>query len=209
MVHGHMRRATASRASREPRSIAEGSSSGRHRSGRYTLVRMLPREEYSSSTMNLPAEHQAPPSSAATPKIPHQSAPAPLALQYFTERSTSPALTRARRPARLLIRPAAQVIASSNVDRGASAVGAAFTNAHSDGGAGEREVGNQRARRREAVEARATLGPHTTLEPHAPAVHSVSRARNRGGMRGSGRSARLISCPSLGRSSSGPVARAM
>ena len=132
---------------------------------------MLPREEYSSSTMNLPAEHQAPPSSAATPKIPHQSAPAPLALQYFTERSTSPALTRARRPARLLIRPAAQVIASSNVDRGASAVGAAFTNAHSDGGAGEREVGNQRARRREAVEARRsgrTRRSNRTLRPRAP-----------------------------------------
>ena len=84
-------------------------------------------------------------------------------MQYFTERSTSPALTRARRPARLLVRPAAQVIASSNVGRGASAGGAAITNAHPDGGAGERKVGNQRARRRAAVVARATLAPHTTL----------------------------------------------
>ena len=73
-------------------------------------------------------------------------------MQYFTERSTSPALTRARRPARLLSHPAAQMIASSNVDRGASAGGAAITNAHPDGGAGERKVGNQRARRRAAVE---------------------------------------------------------
>ena len=31
-------------------------------------------------------------------------------MQYFTERSTSPALTRARRPARLLSHPAAQMI---------------------------------------------------------------------------------------------------
>ena len=142
MVHGH--RDGERRRGSSLRELCEGSIARRHRSGRYTLVRILPREEYSSSTMNLPAEHQAPPSSAATPKIPHQSAPAPLALQYFTERSTSPALTRARRPARLLFRPAAQVIASSNVDRGASADGAAITNAHPDGGAGEREVGNQR-----------------------------------------------------------------
>ena len=203
MVHGTLTR----EAMHEPslRETRRGASQGDDRSGRYTLVRIRPRDEYSSSTMNLPAEHQAPPSSAATPKIPHQSAPAPLAMQYFTERSTSPALTRARRPARLLSHPAAQMIASSNVDRGASAGGAAITNAHPDGGAGERKVGNQRARRRAAVVARATLAPHTTLEPHAPAVRSVSRPRNRGGMRGSGRSARLISCPSLGRSSSGPV----
>ena len=119
MVHGTLTR----EAMHEPslRETRRGASQGDDRSGRYTLVRIRPRDEYSSSTMNLPTAHQAPPSSAATPKIPHQSAPAPLALQYFTERSTSPALTRARRPARLLFRPAAQMIASSNVNRGASA----------------------------------------------------------------------------------------
>ena len=119
MVHGTLTR----EAMHEPslRETRRGASQGDDRSGRYTLVRIRPRDEYSSSAMNLPAEHQAPPSSAATPKIPHQSAPAPLAMQYFTERSTSPALTRARRPARLLFRPAAQMIASSNVNRGASA----------------------------------------------------------------------------------------
>ena len=167
MVHGHRAAARAELAR-----AAEGSIARRHRSGRYTLVRIRPRDEYSSSTMNLPAEHQAPPSSAATPKIPHQSAPAPLAMQYFTERSTSPALTRARRPARLLSHPAAQMIASSNVDRGASAGGAAITNAHPDRGAGERKVGNQRARRRAAVESQRRSGrtrrSYRTLRPCAP-----------------------------------------